>query len=202
MNPVDDTFTSIADEHRVAIKVLKSEFIAVTFAMSEASQLEARRHLLIKELFDASHHCWAWRLRIGRIEHSSDAGEPSGTAGRPILSAIQSAGLWDCGVLVARYFGGIKLGTGGLARAYRGAAKEVLQTAPRVVHFEYQRVTVRFTFSQTSTVYRLISPPHIVLAEESFEEGNELQLDVRRSLVDQLKKQLDEKRVSYSVAEL
>jgi len=82
-----------------------------------------------KEYFDASHICFAWVLGTGKEEkiRSSDAGEPKGTAGKPILEAIRSAGLSNVLVAVVRYFGGTKLGTGGLSRAYRQAATDVLQ---------------------------------------------------------------------------
>jgi len=199
MSSEDDSFVSVAAEHGATLKVQRSEFISLVFPMTEASQLEKRREQVSRKHFDASHHCWAYRLRDGRIEHSSDAGEPSGSAGRPILSAIQGAGLWNCGLVVTRYFGGIKLGTGGLARAYRDAAQQVLREAPLVTHYEYTRVTIRFTYAQTSTAYRLLSPPDIVLAGENLESGNQFLLDVRRSRVEALRRILEEKRIDYAL---
>jgi len=94
---------------------------------------------------DARHHCWAWRLADGRIR-SSDAGEPGGSAGRPILAQIEGHGLHDVAVVVVRYFGGVKLGVGGLVRAYggcagktldRGDVVEVVPELPLVVEHDY-----------------------------------------------------------------
>src|SRR5438552_5930485 len=90
-----------------------------------------------KEHFDARHHCWAFRLRDRA--RSSDAGEPSGTAGKPILNAIESADFVEIGVIAVRWFGGIKLGTGGLSRAYRETATETLRMATPVYRYDYVR---------------------------------------------------------------
>jgi len=95
-----------------------------------------------KRHFDATHHCWAFRLFDGRAR-SSDAGEPSGTAGKPIAMAIEGAGLHDVAVIVVRWVGGIKLGTGGLARAYGETAAAVLASAPLVDRYIYARFDVR-----------------------------------------------------------
>lgn len=196
-----DTWETIADEERrESIKVQRSEFIGVAFALSSADEFSERLGRIQKEFYDATHHCWAWR-RLNRgnlVEQSSDAGEPSGTAGRPILQAIESADLHDAGVVVVRYFGGIKLGTGGLARAYRDAARAVLADIRRERRYLYERITVIVPYSGLSQVYRLVSPPDVVLVSETFGEANRFEIDVRQSRVEALVRELTEKRIAHA----
>jgi uncharacterized YigZ family protein len=108
-------------------EVRKSRFLA--HAAPVASAAEA--HAFIQRLSDASasHNCWAWK--VGAHYRSSDDGEPGGTAGRPILAAIEAQGFNQVAVLVTRWYGGIQLGTGGLARAYGGSANKCLQAGER-----------------------------------------------------------------------
>lgn len=108
-----------------------SRFKAFVFPVVSVEAAEQELAALKKEYFDASHICFAWVIGSGKEEkaRSSDAGEPKGTAGPPILDAIRSAGITNTLVAVARYFGGTKLGTGGLSRAYRLAAAQALALA-------------------------------------------------------------------------
>lgn len=110
-----------------------SRFKAIVFPVDSATDAEAKLAELKKEYFDASHICFAWLLGTEKEEKSrcSDAGEPKGTAGPPILDAMRGAGLTNVLVAVVRYFGGTKLGIGGLSRAYRQAAAQVLALAGR-----------------------------------------------------------------------
>ncbi|MBI2212687.1 MAG: YigZ family protein [Acidobacteria bacterium] len=193
-----DEYELVPGETRATIKIQRSEFIGVAFPSPTQGDFDAALARISREHFDATHHCWAWRrVEDGELRaHSSDAGEPSGTAGRPILQAIESAALLDTGVIVVRYYGGVKLGTGGLARAYRDAAREVLENAPRARKILYDRIVVEVPFSAMSAVYRLVAPPDVTLASETFGEPNVFVLDVRRSRVDRLLAQLEEKRIS------
>lgn len=193
-----DEYALVASEARATVKIQRSEFIGIAFPAPAQETFDAALARLSREHFDATHHCWAWRRVEGDElrSHGSDAGEPSGTAGRPILQAIESAGLLDTGVVVVRYYGGVKLGTGGLARAYRDAAREVLDVAPRERRILYDRVVVEVPFSAMSAVYRLVVPPDIVLVSETFGEPNRFELDVRRSRADRFLAQLEEKRIA------
>ena len=114
---------------QATLEVEKSKFIARAHIAESVDQVLARvaesRSLDPK----ASHHCWAWRGRSAGGGRCSDDGEPSSTAGRPILAALESSGVVDTVVIVTRYFGGVKLGTGGLSRAYGAATRQVLQAA-------------------------------------------------------------------------
>jgi putative IMPACT (imprinted ancient) family translation regulator len=105
-----------------------------------------------RQLFaDANHNCWAYR--IGGLYRSSDDGEPAGTAGRPILSAIDGQDLDRVIVVVSRWFGGIKLGAGGLIRAYGGAAAECLRAAPRRAIIRFARLRITCAFADTAEVH-------------------------------------------------
>lgn len=129
----------------------RSKFHAVAEYVSD----EAACEQLIKQerhtFHDASHHCYAWRLL--ETERSSDAGEPAGTAGRPILDAIRASGLSHVAVVVSRHFGGVKLGPGGLKRSYAEAARGALTEAGREARFHTKIVTVSFDHGDTSPVH-------------------------------------------------
>ncbi|HEX7831781.1 MAG TPA: YigZ family protein, partial [Thermoanaerobaculia bacterium] len=148
-----------------------------------------------KKYFDATHHCWAFRLFNDARSRSSDAGEPSGTAGKPILAAIEGASLHDLGVIVVRWYGGIKLGTGGLSRAYRDTAAEALKLVTPLDRYIYERVRVIVPFDALNTVYRLVSPPDIMLTEQNYGEENEFVFDVRASMVAAFTQRLTELRL-------
>ena len=179
-------------EHR--LKVERSEFLAIAFPVSNEETFFAELHAIEKTHFDATHHCWAFRLFTDERTRSSDAGEPSGTAGKPILSAFGD--LFDVGVVVVRWFGGVKLGTGGLSRAYREAAAAALRDAPVAERYVYERVRVVVPFEAMGTAYRLVSAPDVVLVGEAFGDVNEFEFDVRLSLVEQFLRTLREKRLT------
>jgi uncharacterized YigZ family protein len=194
-----DSYRTLREAAEARCKVQRSEFIGVAFPADSESAFGRQLADLQKSHFSATHHCWGYRLfDDGRLAgRSSDAGEPAGTAGRPIVTAIESAGLADVGLVVIRYFGGVKLGTGGLSRAYRDAAQLVLREAPVEERFVYQRITVAVPFARMNDVYRLIEPPDILLAGERFGEVNEFDFDIRRSHVEQFTRRLETLRLEW-----
>jgi len=130
---MSDPYPVPAEETRVEIEVKNSRFIATAtpvFSVDEAKTFVTR---MKTEFSDASHNVPAFLVGFGPsvTAHCSDDGEPSGTAGRPLLAVLQGSGLGDVAVVVTRYFGGTKLGTGGLVRAYTDAGKAVLAAVPR-----------------------------------------------------------------------
>jgi uncharacterized YigZ family protein len=171
-------------------KVERSEFLGIAFHAESDDAFFAELAAIQKRHFDATHHCWAFRLFANGRARSSDAGEPSGTAGKPILGAIESADLFDAAVVVVRWFGGVKLGTGGLARAYRDAAAETLRRAPVEDRFVYERMRIEVPFHRLGDVYRLVAPPDVVLVAEEFGEKNVFQFDVRRSRAEEFRRGL------------
>jgi uncharacterized YigZ family protein len=194
-----DHYRTIAREVEQRIKVQRSEFIAFALPFDSEEAFFSRLESLQRRFFDASHHCWAFRLLQDAAERarSSDAGEPGGTAGKPILSAIESHEFFDVGVVVVRYFGGTKLGTGGLSRAYRDAATAALDDASPEERYLYERIVVDVPFSATSIIYRMIDPPHVRIAGETYGDGIELALDVRRSRAEAFASDLDSKRLRF-----
>ncbi|WP_144635546.1 IMPACT family protein [Bordetella genomosp. 13] len=130
----------------------------------------------------ATHNCWAYR--IGNEYRSNDDGEPGGTAGRPILQAIDGQGLDRVAVLVVRWFGGIKLGAGGLARAYGGCASNCLRLGARVELIETVAARCRCDFAELPLVRAKLAQAGVGIVAESFDErGAELTLQVPRAAV-------------------
>ena len=180
-----DRYVTLTANHREEVRIRSSRFIASAKPVLTSGEARQAVAVISREIHDATHHCWAFRLSDGS-EAFSDAGEPSGTAGRPILSAITSAGLTDTLVVVTRYFGGIKLGTGGLARAYRKAAGLVLESAPRSVRHRTASLEVTFSFPQTGLVEPLLSRFGAIKLESDYGEQVRLRLSVRQSLAPEL----------------
>jgi uncharacterized YigZ family protein len=193
---MDDHYRTLAEPAEFRHKIERSEFLGIAFPVTAEEDFFAELTRVQKRHFDATHHCWAFRLFAESRSRSSDAGEPSGTAGKPILAAIEGAVLHDLGVIVVRWYGGIKLGTGGLSRAYRDTAAETLRTAKLLDRYVYERVRVLVPFDDLGTVYRLVNPPDVVLAEERYGEQNEFLFDVRTSMVDAFRKRLTELRLA------
>lgn len=196
-----DHFASVQGETRATIKVDRSVFTAIAFDVLEENQFNDRLAQIRRQHFDATHHCWAYRLFASFRSRSSDDGEPSGTAGKPILGAIESSELYDVGLVVVRWYGGVKLGTGGLARAYRDAARAVIESASRRDCFVYQRIAVEVPFSALNEVYRIVSPPDIVLVDEQYGEVNVFTFDVRLTRVETFTKALEQLRLSFRMVE-
>ena len=193
---MSDHFRTIAAAIEFRHKIERSEFLGLAFPVQVEEEFFAALERAQKRHFDATHHCWAFRLFANGRTRSSDAGEPSGTAGKPILAAIEGAGFHDTGVIVVRWYGGVKLGTGGLSRAYRDTAAETLKLATAVDRYVYTRIRVVVPFEALNQVYRMIDPPHVLLAEERFGEQNEFAFDVRESRTEGFAARLRELRLA------
>lgn len=145
--------------------IKKSRFLAI--ALPVATEEEAKAALATHSDADANHNCWAWR--IGAAYRFSDDGEPSGTAGKPILAAIDGQSLTNVVVIVTRWFGGILLGSGGLVRAYGGTAAGCLRNAPMIELKPSVEGLVRVEFSDLARVKaRLQAIADLAIAEEQF----------------------------------
>ncbi len=159
-----------AKETRIEQVVINSRFIAViapAFSVEEARQFIKKIQM---EFPDASHHVPAFRIGHGAsiISHCSDAGEPSGTAGRPVLAVLTGSGLGDAVVVITRYFGGTKLGTGGLVRAYSAAAKDVLEAVPRAMKIPAHKVLITINYKDYEMVKKNILLLKATILEQSF----------------------------------
>lgn len=144
---------------------------------------------------DATHHCYAWRIGWPPAERAADAGEPSGTAGRPILRALVGAALSDVVAVIVRWFGGTKLGKGGLARAYAGATLLALERLPTEARFPARELALTLPYERIGAVKRLLSPPEIALLEETYGVEATLRLRVAESRVAALRADLEELRL-------
>ena len=151
-----DFQTLPAGQWQQTLIVQKSRFVA--FAMRAETVAEAQAFIKSVALPDATHHCYAYIVNDG--QKSNDNGEPAGTAGLPILQAIKNAGLSNVVVVVERYFGGIKLGTGGLARAYGQAASQVLTAVKPVWIRACEVLEFMSTYEQQAAVAQLIEKYH------------------------------------------
>ena len=172
-------------EYREEIR--KSRFI--TYAAPITSAQEAYDFIERHSDLNASHNCWAWKL--GDQYRSSDDGEPGGTAGRPILSAIEAQDCDHVVVLVTRWYGGIQLGTGGLARAYGGGANKCLQTAEKSPLITRVALECACSFSELALVKLRVSELNGVLSKETFTaNGVELCLEVCDAHIPVLQAQL------------
>lgn len=195
---MSDHFRTLAEPVEFRHKIERSEFLGIAFPVARDEEFFTELESVQKKYFDATHHCWAFRLfQAGRFR-SSDAGEPSGTAGKPILAAIEGANVHDAGVIVVRWYGGVKLGTGGLSRAYRETAAETLARARLLDRYVYDRVRVIVPYEALGTIYRFIDPPAVLLVEERYGERNEFFFDVRQSVRHTFTQQLTEKRLDWS----
>ena len=155
-----------------------SKFLAY---LAPARSVEAAREFVAgigRRHPDATHVCFAWRVGWPPEERSSDAGEPGGTAGAPILGALRAAGLSDTVAAVARWFGGTNLGKGGLVRAYGGVVRSALAGLPVRAERPRVRIVVSFPLDRAGAVRRLLRPPDVELAAERWSEVAEVELAV------------------------
>ena len=185
-------YAAPAGESRAEIREKGSVFLAVLGPAADEAAAKALLAGLEKEFPDATHHCWAWRLGSPPRERSADAGEPAGTAGVPILQVLRGAGLSDVMAVVVRWFGGTKLGKGGLARAYAAAAREALQGLPVVRKVPTARLAVEVPYEKVGAVKRLLRPPEIELRAEEYGAAARLVLAVHEEREEALREALAE----------
>jgi uncharacterized YigZ family protein len=154
-----DRFGSVEDGPEIELTVQGSRFLGQAFRADDEDQSAARLDGVRRRYHDATHHCWAARLGDPEAvrERWSDDGEPSGTAGVPILGAVRHVRATFVLVVVTRYFGGTKLGTGGLVRAYGEAARQALSAAPARTLWRQRRVAVEFSFELTGAVESVLA---------------------------------------------
>jgi uncharacterized YigZ family protein len=162
-----------AEQTRTEIKVLNSRFIATAAPVFSVEQARDFIHTIRKEFSDASHNVPAFLVGFGAsvTAHSSDDGEPSGTAGRPALTVLQGSGLGDIAVVVTRYFGGTKLGTGGLVRAYTDSVKAVLEILPRAEKVATHTVRLAVPYALFEQTRLLVAKYAGEVLDEDFAAG-------------------------------
>lgn len=147
---------SIEGFTEAGIKEKGSAFTGQAYFMSDSDECIKKLNEIKKEFYDATHHCYCYKLNSGETKYS-DNGEPSGTAGIRILNAIEHFDLTDIMVVVIRYFGGTKLGVGPLGKAYYESALNVLKSSQIIVKNPYQKVSIITNFDKMGHVFRLLS---------------------------------------------
>lgn len=169
-----------------------SKFIAYAFRVDSEDEIKSNIESIRKKHYDARHHCYAWILGLDlRRERANDDGEPSHSAGDPILGQIKSFGLTNTLVIVVRYFGGTKLGVGGLIGAYKTAAFECLKEAKLVPLYEKRRVQFDFDYPQLSTIERLISEHQIEVKERNFKEKCSIYGAIKKDVLDSFRRAIE-----------
>lgn len=170
----------------------RSKFIAIATHVESVDEVKEKLAECQKKYYDARHVCHAYMLGAERLEfRANDNGEPSGTAGKPILGQINSNELTDILVMVVRYFGGIKLGTSGLIVAYRQAAAEALSAAEIVSKTVDEDVTFMFEYPFMNDVMRIVKEENPVLVNQGYDTDCVMTLRIRKGLMERLRGRLD-----------
>lgn len=186
-------FRTLAAPSESIIREKMSKFIALAFPVSTAEEARAVVKRVENQYHDARHVCWAYMLGAAMEEFQwSDNGEPSGTAGKPILGQIRSVGVTNVVIAVVRYFGGIKLGTSGLIQAYREAARAALDAAEMVTEYETADVVITFPYIGMNDVMRAVKDPEIKIVGQEFDNTCRMTLRIRADHSEALHQKLED----------
>lgn len=166
-NSLPEHIATVSEFNEVIYKEKSSTFIAQVFRIDSSEHFDEILSDIRKKYFDASHHCFAYRLVNNKIKYSDD-GEPHGSAGIRILNAIDHYNLTNIAVIVIRYFGGTKLGVGPLGKAYFNAANLVLEKAEIIKLFLCQRLDVEINFNQINYLHKLVKNFNIIIEDSNF----------------------------------
>ena len=213
MAAATDTYLTVRGEAQAQFVEQRSRFISFIWHVTTADEVKERIAALQKEYYDARHVCYAYMLGAERTDwRANDNGEPSGTAGKPILGQINSAGLSDVLIAVVRYFGGVKLGTSGLTEAYRLAAAQVIEKSDVVTAYVERNVTVLFTYNMTNVVMKAVKDLEVRMIAQDYgsfsTEGAERTFDckvvlrARLSVADEMEAKLNAVAETQAIKEL
>lgn len=188
----DDTYKTITGKAEGIYTEKRSKFIAIALPVRRVEEVKALLEEYQKKYYDARHVCYAYMLGPERREfRANDNGEPSGTAGKPILGQINSNELTDILIIVVRYFGGIKLGTSGLIVAYKAAAAEALAAAEVVERTVDETTAFRFEYPLMNEVMRIVKEEGPEIVSQGYDNDCLMSLRIRRSLMPRLKARLE-----------
>lgn len=189
---MDDLFKTIASPSEGLYTEKRSKFLAFAFPVSTVEEVKALLEEYQKKYYDARHLCYAYMLGHERTTfRSNDNGEPSGTAGKPILGQINSNELTNVLIMVVRYFGGIKLGTSGLIQAYKAAAAESIAAATIVERTVDEVVTIAFEYPLMNAVMRIVKEENPAIRAQTFDNDCQMTLAIRASLMPRLRQRLE-----------
>lgn len=182
-----DSYRTLAAASEATVRERGSRFLAFAWPVASEQEIRERLDALRKTYYDATHHCYAWRLGPeGGTQRSNDDGEPPGTAGKPILGQLLSHGITDVLVAVVRYFGGTKLGVPGLIAAYREAAATAIEAGETVEKTVDTMIDVHFSFVAMNAVMRIVKEEQPRIVEQRFDNLCTMRLAVRKSRAETL----------------
>lgn len=188
-----DTYRTIATATEGLYKEKGSRFISMAYPVETEEQIKTIISGVKEKYYDARHHCYAWRIGATKsLFRANDDGEPSSTAGKPILGQIQSNDLTNILIIVVRYFGGTKLGVSGLINAYREAAADALLQATIVEKTVDIHLHIRFSYLVLNDVMKVIKEEAPDVLERSFELECDMLLSIREKQYQQLKSRLQQ----------
>ena len=188
---MDDTYRTIRDLSEGYYTEKRSRFLSFALPVRTPDEVKTQLDIYRKKYYDARHVCWAYMLGPDRSTfRANDDGEPSSTAGKPILGQINSNNLTDILIIVIRYFGGIELGTSGLIVAYRTAAAEAIAAAHIEERTVDETITITFEYPHLNSVMRIVKEDKPDVLAQSFELTCEMTLRIRQSRMDALKSRL------------
>ena len=188
---MEDTYRTISDLSEGYYTEKRSRFLSFALPVRTPDEVKTQVDAYRKKYYDARHVCWAYMLGPDRTTfRANDDGEPSSTAGKPILGQINSNNLTDILIIVVRYFGGIELGTSGLIVAYRTAAAEAIAAARIEERTVDKTITITFEYPHLNSVMRIVKEDKPDVLAQSFELTCEMTLRIRQSRMDALKSRL------------
>jgi uncharacterized YigZ family protein len=186
-----DSFKTIKSFCSFELKTQKSSFIAQAFPFTNSDELPKIFSKVKKKYFDSAHNPFAYRVGLENVQFRfNDDGEPSGSAGKPILDCIDKFGLTDIIIVVSRYFGGVKLGVGGLKRAFFDSAESCLQNAQIIEKYILKRVLLSFDYKFIGSIMNYIEKNSIHIIENNSDENVNLICDIRLSKLEGFKENI------------
>jgi uncharacterized YigZ family protein len=186
-----DVYKTIAAVSEGYITEQRSKFISYVLPVKTPEEVKEKIDAFRKQYYDARHICWAYMLGAESLQFRvNDDGEPSSTAGKPILGAINSHGLTDILIVVIRYFGGVKLGTSGLIIAYRAAAFDAIAHAEIIEKTVDETITIQFAYPFLNDVMKIVKENNPQILAQKFEMDCEMTLQIRQSEMGNLKERL------------
>lgn len=196
-----DLYKTIEEAVEVTMRERSSKFLSFIYPVENEEQIREALDALRKRYFDATHHCYAWRLGPrGEQFRANDDGEPSGTAGKPILGQMLSHEITDCLIVVVRYFGGSKLGVPGLIAAYKESAANAIEAATVVERTVDRKLTAHFPYITMNDVMRVIKEEQPRITGQEFDNLCTMHLTIREGRADILIEKLKKAGASLSEA--
>ena len=188
----EDTYKTITSLAEGIYTGKRSKFIAIAIPVRTLEEVKQHLETYQKKYYDARHVCYAYMLGHERLNfRANDNGEPSGTAGKPILGQINSNELTDILIIVVRYFGGIKLGTSGLIVAYKAAAAEAISSATIIEKTVDDDITVAFEYPFMNDVMRIVKEEEPEILEQAYDMDCIMKLRIRRSMMPKMRARLE-----------